>query len=453
MPFINELLQFCKNQVFVETGSYKGDTLQVVLNQEFPPSDIISLELSTVFFNDCKKRFENEKRVSLHHCNSKYDLYDVIKSFDKEITFWLDSHWSGVPDIACDPVTICPVIEELIQIEKHHIKTHTIMVDDIRLMGESFPCTLEQILSHIFKINPNYIIQYYDDFTSKKDVLVAYIREKHCIHSYLTTCKTNPHPPGFGDFVRGTVQLYNFCKTYNYDLLIDCEHPCFTALRPNKNLIYRNKDREVLEFLPPVSYNDIYNNLEHIFNLNQSFCVMTNSFVKDANGYVTNLGYISDDCRSYLNDILQPSDEVKINMDYIFKNIYKMNMNDSFKVINLRCGDDYLYNNKNNDEYYDKYYEIICRLVNNNQDTNYILISDSSYTANKLKNNIPKLYYWDNCKIHLGSLRKDMSISVSVIHTMTDFFIMSKAKEIISTSSGFSRTASMLNNIPYTIIY
>ena len=158
------------------------------------------------------------------------------------------------------------------------------MIDDIRLMGTQFPCTLDHIISHIFRINPNYIIKYYDDFTSKKDILVAYISPKHCIHSYLTVCKTNPQPPGFADFLRGTVQLYNFCKIYNYELFIDSNHPCFTALKANKNLIYRNKHREVLEFLPPESYSNIYNQIEDRFKLNESFCVMTNSFTKDLSG-------------------------------------------------------------------------------------------------------------------------------------------------------------------------
>jgi hypothetical protein len=50
-----------------------------------------------------------------------------IKDIDSKITFWLDSHWSGTPDVGCDLVTICPVLEELEQIKQHSIKTHTII--------------------------------------------------------------------------------------------------------------------------------------------------------------------------------------------------------------------------------------------------------------------------------------------------------------------------------------
>ena len=55
------------------------------------------------------------------------------------------------------------------------------MIDDIRLMNlslnryEGFPVSLEQITDSIYNINPEYKIKYYDDYTSKNDVLVAYI--------------------------------------------------------------------------------------------------------------------------------------------------------------------------------------------------------------------------------------------------------------------------------------
>jgi hypothetical protein len=39
---------------------------------------------------------------------------------------------------------------------------------------------------------------------------------KYCIHTYLKTCKTIVIPPGFGDFLRGTVALYNYSKKYKY---------------------------------------------------------------------------------------------------------------------------------------------------------------------------------------------------------------------------------------------
>jgi len=108
----------------------------------------------------------------------KYDLFGIIEPIKKPITFWLDSHWSGTPDVGCDKETICPILYELQQIKRHPIKTHTIMIDDIRLMDNiHFPVTVEEIVAHIFEINPNYKISPYDDEYALGDVLVACIQD------------------------------------------------------------------------------------------------------------------------------------------------------------------------------------------------------------------------------------------------------------------------------------
>ena len=127
MPFTKDLLQFT-NKVFVETGTWKGDTLNTVLSSGLFET-LISLELSVPFFKESTERFSDYKTVKLYNANSKTDLYTIIKDITTPITFWLDSHWSEIPDVASDEV-ICPILEELEQ-----INTHTIMIDDIRLMN------------------------------------------------------------------------------------------------------------------------------------------------------------------------------------------------------------------------------------------------------------------------------------------------------------------------------
>ena len=266
MPFVKELLNYISD-VFIETGTFQGDTIDIVANNNIcKPSQIISLELSDVFFTKCTQRFENNPKIHIHKGNSKYDLYDVIKDIPTKITFWLDSHWSGTPNVGCDPITICPILEELDQIKKHHLKNHTIMIDDIFLMNNSenkyngFPVNLSEILTKIYEINANYTIRYFNDYISDNDILVAYIEEeKQCIHHYLTKCVTNPQPPCFADFLRGTIALYNFSKEYGYKLLLDgSEHPLFHFLKKNNNIIINNPYSNTEEYLPPVSYNHIF---------------------------------------------------------------------------------------------------------------------------------------------------------------------------------------------------
>ena len=459
MPFIDELLEF-KNEVFLGTGTHHGNTIFKIANSEKCEfSKIISLELSDVFFDMCKKRFENNDKIQLYKANSKCDLYDIIKDINTPITFWLDSHWSGCDNVGCDSEIICPIIYELEQIRHHSINTHTIMIDDIRLMNNSsdrysgFPVTLMEILNKIFEINPNYIIKYFDDEITKNDVLVAYIEkneDKICFHKYLTHCVSNDLPPGLADFLRGTIALYYFSKRYNYKLLLDSNHMLFNYLKPNKNFTSNNPFDTTIEVIPPPSYESIYYQLINLFQSQKSFSVLTNSFYNDFNtGKLINFGKISDECRNYMLDILQPSDEIINKINNIFENVYGINQNDYFEIIHLRCGDNHFYNDciPNN---YLSYYNKINNLVNDNPNKNFILICDSSEISNKLKQDIPRLLYWNNKKIHLGNILQFKTDDT--IDTIVDFFIMTKSKKIYAYSeSGFSKIINVIYNIEYNI--
>jgi hypothetical protein len=242
--------------------------------------------------------------------------------------------------------------------------------------------------------------------------------------------------------------LYNFSKKYGYNLLLDSEHPLFKFLENNTNFVKTNPNSETEEFLPPISYNDIYVKLENIFKSGRSFSVMTNSFYNFQGGSLENFGAISEDCSDYMRDILSPSFEVETKLDYIFNTVYKIDKNSSFKVIHLRFGDDFIHNNLFNDGLYKLYYNRINNLVNQNKNEKYVLISDSSKMANNLKTDIQELLYWDNSKIHLGDL-KNIGTS-NILDTVVDFFIMSKSNEIISSVSGFSCINSIIFNIKYT---
>jgi hypothetical protein len=285
--------------------------------------------------------------------------------------------------------------------------------------------------------------------SNTNEISVPYLPEKYCIHKYLTKCKTNPQPPGFADFLRGTIALYIFSKKYNYKLLIDGNHPLFHYLKQNENIIYSDNLLETEELLPPLSYEYIYVKLDSIFQSGTSFSIMTNSFYNLQYETLTNFGEITSDCASYIKNILSPTVEIENKLKSVFNLEYKINMTDNFKIIHLRFGDRFLHENIYDDFLYNLYYNKINILINENQNEKYILLSDSSIIAQKLKTNIPELLYWNNSKVHLGDL-KNMQDS-SILDTLLDFFIMSMANEIIAIGySGFSCLNSIIYNINYT---
>ena len=271
--------------------------------------------------------------------------------------------------------------------------------------------------------------------------------EKLCIHKYLTYCKTNPQPPGFADFLRGTIACFMFASKYGYKFYVESSHPVFKCLSHSEYLISDASNTSIIELLPPLSYYDIYSELNRLFMTGRSFTIMTNSFYNQQDGRLENWGKLTDSCKMFLKKLLTPSDSINERMTYVFNTVYKFVSTEHFKIIHLRCGDKLLHSGTTNEQIFTTFLNKIDKLINETP-FKYILISDSSGIARKLKNARPRLYYWDNNKVHLGDLIN--ATDDAILDTLTDFFILSKSNEIITNGSGFSTVVSQIFDIRYT---
>jgi hypothetical protein len=166
------------SNVFVETGSHKGKTIDLALNSGF--EEIRSVEFDSGLYINCVFKYQNDDRVKLFCGPSGKILEPMIASIEKRIVFWLDAHYSGSGSSMDDK--ICPIMEELEAIKNHAIKNHIILVDDVRLFkitGRSinqfaghFEMMLDDVVDKIKNINPGYSIGFVDGVI-KNDVLVA----------------------------------------------------------------------------------------------------------------------------------------------------------------------------------------------------------------------------------------------------------------------------------------
>jgi len=161
-----------KNKYFIETGSYRGDGIQMALNVGFPI--VLSIELSPVLCQECIERFKNQKNVAVLQGDSSIVLPLLLTNIDAPATFWLDGHYSG--GITAKGTSFSPILAELDAIANHPIKTHTILIDDVREFGKiDFDyVNLNTIVEKIYSINPDYLISFEDGFIPN-DVLVARI--------------------------------------------------------------------------------------------------------------------------------------------------------------------------------------------------------------------------------------------------------------------------------------
>ena len=123
----------------------------------------------------CCERFDKNQNVHIVRGDSSIILYDLIKDINETMTFWLDGHCSE-GDTARG-VYYTPLIQELEEIKKHHIDTHTIIIDDLRLWNEDdvkIGFGKNKIIEKIMEINVNYMLIYENGYIDN-DILVAKI--------------------------------------------------------------------------------------------------------------------------------------------------------------------------------------------------------------------------------------------------------------------------------------
>lgn len=171
-----ELCKFSYNNVFVETGTNNGDSVQTALDVGF--KKIYSIEFYKHKVKKAKDRFKDIKYVEIIEGDSGVVLKGILKQLYEPATFWLDSHFSCDSSTPIALADTCPVLNELYLISEHYIKTHTLLIDDKRLFDRGINSwnniITTDIDNAIKRINPNYNIYYIDGFV-KDDVIVAEI--------------------------------------------------------------------------------------------------------------------------------------------------------------------------------------------------------------------------------------------------------------------------------------
>jgi hypothetical protein len=153
------------NRVFIETGSYHGDGIQHALDAGF--NYVLSIECDRDLFEITNERFWDNDNVVVFYGDSREVLQEVLEDIEEPCTFWLDSH---------SPKNL-PLLKELEIIKNHPIKTHTILIDDLRLWSVKETgfdtATLKEIL---LSINPSYQFELEGIPELPNDILVATVK-------------------------------------------------------------------------------------------------------------------------------------------------------------------------------------------------------------------------------------------------------------------------------------
>lgn len=267
-----------------------------------------------------------------------------------------------------------------------------------------------------------------------------------CCHRYMETCSINRQPPGFADFLRGTVKLINGSLEHEYDFYIDKDsHLIFSFLNNSKYIQSYDSSYKFSEEIQPKDYKVINTTIDNLFKQKESFSLITTSFYN----FPDNFGSIPQDTKDILRKILTPNDELASRIDKIKKDV--MGEEDTYTALHVRTGDLYIHQEDAfNKDRYDEIKSNITRIFSNNDFPNVLLICDAVMFAEKIQNDFPEFKYWNNKKIHLGDKHRASDVNEAIQDTLIDFFLLSGAKKIIGIpGSGFSIIVSEVFDIPY----
>lgn len=123
-------------EVFIETGTFHGESLEYALTLPF--HEWHTVELSIGLHAAAQDRFSSIRELTLHHGDSATVLPEILDHLNKPAFIWLDAHYCFL-DSARGPKD-CPLVEEVEAVAAHERRTgveHVIVVDDHHILGTS----------------------------------------------------------------------------------------------------------------------------------------------------------------------------------------------------------------------------------------------------------------------------------------------------------------------------
>ncbi len=127
--FVDLLQRALPLPVFVETGTFHGDTIAEVADRF---DEVHSVELSEELFREARDRFADRPTIHIHHGDSAAFLSAIHPQIEgRGVLYWLDAHWC-VAEATAGQTSQCPLLDELAALQPID-ETTVILIDDARL--------------------------------------------------------------------------------------------------------------------------------------------------------------------------------------------------------------------------------------------------------------------------------------------------------------------------------
>ena len=146
-------------KVFIETGTYHGDTVAAIKDMY---SSVISIEVDEALYKKACVRFAADRNVRIANGDCARELPTVLATLHEPAVFWLDGHYSGGETGKGEVED--PILISLNQIAAHPVREHVIFIDDARTFdGHEGRPDISEVFNCIKKIDSRYIIRVQSD--------------------------------------------------------------------------------------------------------------------------------------------------------------------------------------------------------------------------------------------------------------------------------------------------
>jgi hypothetical protein len=126
--------------LFVETGTYEGDTA-LWASSVFPR--VITIERSAAQHERAVRRLAAASNVVCMLGDSRTQLAEIAAGLDGPAVFWLDAHWSGGETYGSGDE--CPLLGELAALAAARAPRF-VFVDAVRRLGDQYVVVFEDVI-------------------------------------------------------------------------------------------------------------------------------------------------------------------------------------------------------------------------------------------------------------------------------------------------------------------
>ena len=348
------------------------------------------------------------------------------------------------------------------KIDKKNVKTKNIQhyIESLKKTQTNEITKIEKMNENSKDFNQNIVLDpFLSNYSHDSDVKIideSILKKINILNMVYKECYQNKFVSGFGDFLRGSFFLLEFCKKYQITPNFIILHPIKYFLK-NKTKLIPTQIAEPIEFCEYINQsfemNSTYNEDTSLLYY-EMFDYLNRQPTYQKNMFVYTICYptikISEENKKIIRNIIEPTDEIKATIENILQilNLFKR----QFQILHIRSGDQYL--NKTKDGLDERYkIKLIAYLMNHFQKNQYyLLIADNVFVKNLLIQEFPFLKCYFKDITHLGEHSQVNRENVK--NTLIDFYIMSYSHTIYSIScydhgSGFSKWCAFTYNIPY----